>query len=239
MRELDGDLTLQRRFAAHVRAPAVNFLPEFDDARLAVYRRLFFNNVYGLLASNFPVAFKIIGAPKWRMLCRAFYAEHACHNPRFTEFASQFLDFAAARPELFKQPDFLGELLHYEYVETELTLACDPAETLMQPSSKTSSIELSSLARLLAYRYPVHQLSEVNQPAKAPAQPTFLLVWRDPSDQVRFEALSAGAMRLLLPLADSALPKTKLIEGVAEQSDARVLVDRLLSLGALIISDST
>jgi uncharacterized protein len=239
MRERDGDLTLQRRFAAHMRAPAVNLLPEFDDARLAVYRRLFFNNVYGLLASNFPVAFKIIGAPKWRTLCRAFYAEYACNNPRFTEFASQFLDFAAARPELFKQPDFLGELLHYEYVETELTLAPDPAKSSARPGSEASNIMLSPLTRLLAYRYPVHQLSEANQPAKAPAQPTFLLVWRDPSDQVRFEALSPGAMRLLLPLADSAVPEIELFEGVSEQSDARVLVDRLLSLGALVISEST
>lgn len=233
MFELDRDQRLQQRFAAHLRAPASNLLPEFDDARLAVYRRLFFNNVYGLLASNFPVSVKILGSARWRTLCRAFYAEHACHNPRFTEFASQFLDFAAAKPELFKQPEFISELLHYEYVETELTLAPDPLKSVMPSDSDAVNIALSPLARLLAYRYPVHQLSEAFQPEAAPEQPTFLLVWRAPSDQIRFESPSAGAMQLLIPLADSVVVKAELIASSIDEGSALTLLNRLLELGAL------
>jgi len=228
---------LQRRFAAHLRAPELNPLPEFPDARLAVYRRLFFNNVYGLLASNFPVALAVLGAARWRILCRHFYAEHACHNPRFTEFAGQFLDFAAIRPEYFQQPEFLRELLHYEYVETELTLAPDSqllGKSAAALAQRHVQIALSPLARLLAYRFPVHRISQNYQPVEAEEQATFLLVWRDASDHIRFESLSAGAMRLLMPLAEAEVDKATLIASAADESAALALVDRLLTLGALV-----
>ena len=228
---------LQRRFAAHLRAPELNPLPEFPDARLAVYRRLFFNNVYGLLASNFPVALAVLGAARWRVLCQQFYSEHACHNPRFTEFAGQFLDFAAIRPEYFQQPEFLRELLHYEYVETELTLAPDrqlSENNDLDADHLDVQIALSPLARLLAYRFAVHRISQDYQPVEAGTQATFLLVWRDASDHIRFEALSAGAMRLLMPLAEAAVDKATLIASAADKSAALTLVDRLLALGALV-----
>ena len=235
MAELRADTqSLQRRFSAHLRAPETNPLSEFSDARLAVYRRLFFNNVYGLLASNFPVALAVVGAARWRILCRQFYAEYACHNPRFTEFAGQFLDFAAVSPLLFQQPEFLCELLHYEYVETELMFAPDPEPATLRVTGQVDAqIALSPLARLLAYRFPVHRICKNYQPEHALEQPTFLLVWRDLADMVRFEALSAGAMQLLMPLAESSADKFALIEAAEDKNSAQALSDRLLELGAL------
>ena len=53
---------LQYAFAAHLRDPAAHPAPAgIEDRRLQIYRELFYNNVEGLLASNFPVIRRVLG----------------------------------------------------------------------------------------------------------------------------------------------------------------------------------
>ena len=52
----------QAAFAAHLRDPEANPAPPGIEARrMAVYRDLFFNNIAGLLAGNFPVIRRTLG----------------------------------------------------------------------------------------------------------------------------------------------------------------------------------
>ena len=82
---------LQRDFAAHLRDPARNAAPDgLEDRRVAVYRELFYNNIEGLLAGNFPVIRRITPDAQWHALARGFYAEHASHTPLFTEIGREF-----------------------------------------------------------------------------------------------------------------------------------------------------
>lgn len=185
---------LQLAFAAHLRNPALAAPQGLAEARVEVYRSLFFNNVANFLAQSFPVSQSILGDSAWRVLCRAFYSQHRSHAPLFPELPQEFLKFIQAEPQLVKAWPFLVELLHYEWVETALGYAADdlPAKRAVALSEP---LVLSPLALPLAYQFPVHKLSPFNLP-KVSESPTFMLVWRDRAEVVRFQVLSASAVQL-------------------------------------------
>lgn len=57
----------QLEFAAHLRHPQLNKAPDnIENRRLAIYRKLFFNNIEGFLASGFPILKSIIQPQNWR-----------------------------------------------------------------------------------------------------------------------------------------------------------------------------
>jgi hypothetical protein len=192
-------------FAAHLRDPdAAPAPPGLEDRRLAIYRELFYNNIEGLLASNFPVMRKLLGDERWHALVRGFYREHRCHTPLFPEIGRELMRYLEVRQaEGRGDPPFLLELAHYEWVELALALeeteldaiAVDPDGDLLDASPAPSP-----LAWPLAYTWPVQQLRAEYQPDVPPAQPTFLLVVRDRADQVQFKAIDALGYQLLQAL---------------------------------------
>ena len=125
-------------------------------------------------------------------------------------------------------PPFLLELAHYEWVEQALLISDAelPAENpLLLDDPLSQTIYLSELAWPLAYRFPVHRIGPDYQPNCPPAEPTFLLVYRDRDDQVKFLEIGSGAYLLLETLrsegplqATVALAETE-IAGSADQQD--------------------
>jgi len=61
---------------------------------------------------------------------------------------------------------------------------------------------LSPLAWVLAYQYPVHRIGPSYRPESA-EQPTYLAVYRDRDDKVRFMELNAATARLLERVRDN------------------------------------
>jgi hypothetical protein len=189
-------------FARHLRDPGQAPAPAgIEDRRLQIYRELFYNNVEGLLASNFPVLRKLLGDARWHALVRDFYREHRCHTPLFPEIGRELIRYLEARQAQGRgDPAFLLELAHYEWVE--LALALD--ETDLEAIACERDAELltgipvpSPLAWPLAYVWPVQQLRADFQPEVAPAQPTFLLVVRDRADRVQFKGIDALGFELM------------------------------------------
>lgn len=189
----------------HLRDPQTSPAPAgIEDRRLAVYRDLLFNNIEGLLAGNFPVISKLLGEARWKALVRDFYREHRCHTPLFPEIAREFLRYLEDHPD--REPAFLRELAHYEWVELALqiaeddagTIAADPAGDLLDDAPV-----LSPLAWPLAYAWPVHRIGPGFQPGQPPASPTLLLLRREADGQVRFSELSPLAFRLVQRLHES------------------------------------
>jgi hypothetical protein len=90
------------------------------------------------------------------------------------------------------------ELAHYEWVEMALQqseaepLACGDTEGLLD-----RPLQVSPLALLLAYAWPVQLVGPQFQPDAPLDQPTLLLVRRDPDFSVKFSELSPLAFRLL------------------------------------------
>ncbi len=199
----------QYAFAAHIRDPARAPAPAgIEDRRMAIYRDLFFNNVNGFLADTLPVLHEILDADAWQALARDFFARHQSHSPYFLDIPREFLTYLdeerGDRPE---DPPFLRELAHYEWVELALSVhdeEPDLSDVDVQGDPLHGHPLLSPLAWPLSYRFPVHRISPDFQPDAPPAQPTQLVIYRDPDDRVRFLELNPVSARLLGLIAEQA-----------------------------------
>lgn len=189
----------QREFAAYLKNPDRNPPPaDVPEERMALYRELFYNNIDNCLSGNFPVLKAILGDSDWRALVKDFYAVHRCATPYFAEIAEEFLDYLRHERDHPADYPFLAELAHYEWAELALAVASDePVPSRPDRLEARACIRLSPLAWPLAYRFPVHRIGPDFLPGAAPAQPTFLLVYRDPLDVVRFMEITPVTYRLL------------------------------------------
>lgn len=193
---------VQRAFARHLRDP--DHAPPPDDIeprRMKVYRELFFNNLSSLLAGTYPVLHAILGPARWGALVRDFMVRHQARTPLFTEVPQELLRFLQeTRQDELGDPPFMLELAHYEWVELALQVAPDPPaadDVDRQGDLLAGTPVVSPLAWPVAYDWPVHRLSVDHQPTTPPAQPTFLVVFRDRDDAVRFMEINAVTARLL------------------------------------------
>jgi hypothetical protein len=198
---------LTRGLAAHLRDPAAHPAPAgWEERRTAIYRRLFINNVLNLLSGNFPVACKVLGEKEFTTFVRHFYAEHASHTPLFPEIAREMLRFVEENPQYWAERwPFLYELMHYEWVELALAISAEEIDAV--PADRDGDLasgipQVSPLLWRLAYHYPVERIGADYQPMQPPAEPTFLAVWRDRADQVRFLRTNPIAAQLLNQLAE-------------------------------------
>jgi hypothetical protein len=199
----------QDALAAHIRDPErVQPPPGIEERRLKIYRDLFFNNVEGMLAGNFPVLRRIYGDAGWSALIRAFYRDHDCQTPLFTELAREFLRYLEARAGTDAgrdDPPWLQELAHYEWVELALQISearndeipHDPDGDLLNGRPL-----VSPLAWPLAYAWPVHRIGPDYRPDTPPEAPTLLMLRREPDGNVSFHALTPLVFRLLQRLEE-------------------------------------
>ncbi|ADE15793.1 conserved hypothetical protein [Nitrosococcus halophilus Nc 4] len=198
--EMPEFMRRQYAFAAHIRDPEKNPPPEdVTDRRMAVYRELFFNNLEGFLANNFPVLRSLLEDQAWHYLVRDFYARHRAQTPLFHEISREFLLYLETERTTSGDPPFLGELAHYEWIELALSLSdLEPSGDIDPEGDLLEGLPvISPLAWPLRYRFPVHRISRDYQPIEPEAQPTFLVVYRDPHDQVAFMELNPVTARLL------------------------------------------
>lgn len=218
--------TLRRQqfaFAAHLRDPAAHPAPlGIENRRLAVYRDLFFNNIEGLLAGNFPVIRKTLDDEAWRTLVRAFYARHRSRTPLFAEIGREFIRFLEARAEQDAgDPPWLAEMAHYEWVELALQISDEPRPGCDADGDPLEGIPvLSPQAWALAYRWPVPRIGPDFRPDTPPDTPTLLLVRRDARGDVRFAEISPLVYRLLQILDAGTATGRQALETLA--AEARV-----------------
>ena len=193
---------VQQAFTRHMRDPDNAPAPAgVEDRRMAIYRDLLFNNVQTFLAGCFPVLRKISSDAMWLGLMRDYFRTHRAHTPLFPRMPREFLQYLEQerghRPGDFP---FLLELAHYEWVETALIFdsrivdfsGVDPAGDLLNGVPV-----LSPLALALAYKFPVHKISQAHLPEAIPEQPTYIVVYRDRDDKVGFLELNPVSARLL------------------------------------------
>jgi len=233
---------LQRGFAAHIRDPQGHAAPaDVEDRRMAIYRRLFFNNISNLLASNFPVLHSLYSEPDWQALVRDFYSGYRCQTPLFPEIGKEFLRYLQVRRETqADDPPFMLELAHYEWVE--LALELDEREIDQVPADPdgdllAGKLVLSPLAWPLSYRFPVQRIGPDWQPRQAPEEATHLLVYRNRADQVKFMLLNPVTRLLLQQLSEhrdrSGQEQLHLLADAIAHPDS----DRVISAGAQVFAD--
>tara|TARA_R110000850_G_scaffold73647_4_gene161567 strand:+ start:772 stop:1524 length:753 start_codon:yes stop_codon:yes gene_type:complete len=229
---------LQQAFTGHLRHPEVNAAPGgIEDRRLAIYRDLIYNNIEGFIAGGFPVLREILADADWHAMVRDFVAQHKSRSPYFLEISQEFLLYLQNEraPATF-DPPFMLELAHYEWVELALDVAPGdlPAKPLLERSLLDSVVEVSPLLWCLNYRYPVHRLGPDYQPAEAPDEPTFLLVYRNRADQVAFIQSNAVTVRLVQLLQAGAASTRAALITLAEEAEFSDR-ERFVALGESIL----
>lgn len=164
--------------------------------RIGVYQQLLFNNVEGFCASAYPITKNILG-DNWLTMVRKFFKHHHSQTPLFREIAEEFLEYVQEKQNL---PAYMLELMHYEWVELALS-TLEEDEGLNEQATRLKAIDKNSLLKLkntswvLAYNYPVYEISPENIPTEP--QPSFLLVYRDSEDEIKFILLNPQMFLLL------------------------------------------
>jgi hypothetical protein len=192
----------QYAFAAHIRDPDNAPAPDgIETRRMAIYRNLFFNNLYSLLGKFFPVLRKIHTDDQWRRFVRGFMQHHQARTPYFLELPEEFLGYLQNEFEP-REDDypFLTELAHYEYAELALSVSAaeDDLTDVDREGDLLAEVPVkSSLAWAFAYRFPVHRIAPDFLPDAGDAQPVYLALYRDRDDEVGFLELNAVTATLL------------------------------------------
>ena len=168
---------------------------------MGIYRDLLYNNVEGFIANGFPVLRSIYSDDNWHKMVRDFFAHHQCTTPYFLEISQEFLDYLQSEREpQAEDPQGLLELAHYEWVELALMVADEEIDLNgIDPNGDLLAGHpvLSPLAWPLAYQYPVQRMGPDYLPAAPPEQPTYLVVYRNRNDEVRFLEINPVTARLI------------------------------------------
>jgi len=192
----------QYAFAAHIRDPDNVAAPDGIEARrMAIYRKLFFNNLFNLLATFFPVLRKIHSDDQWRRFIRGFLQHHQAQTPYFLQLPEEFLGYLQNefRPGDEDYP-FLLELAHYEYAELALAVSEEEGDlTGVDPDGDLlADVPVkSALSWTYAYHYPVHRISPDYLPDERDAQGVYLALYRGADGKVGFLELNAVTAALL------------------------------------------
>ncbi|MEP5568915.1 MAG: putative DNA-binding domain-containing protein [Halioglobus sp.] len=226
----------QLGMAAYLRDPSNTPAPAgVEERRLKIYRDLIYNNIEGFISGGFPVLRSLYDDHQWEELVRSFMDGHRCKSPYFLEISQEFINFLMSEHATRDcDPPFLAELAHYEWVE----LALDVAEEELSPQQEIQDLEqtklcLSSLAWVLSYQFPVHQIGANFRPETAEA-PTFLVVYRGYDDKVGFIALNAATARLLEMLrGNEDLTAEEVLQSLAAEMEMSFESIREFGLGQL------
>ena len=198
----------QYEFTAHIRDPIKNARPDgIEDRRMEIYRELLYNNIEGFIASGFPVIRKIYSDKNWHKMIRDFFANHQSHTPYFLEISQEFIDYLQnERQPQDEDPAGLIELAHYEWVEMALHVS-DETANMDNINANGDLLRqhpiLSPLAWPLVYKFPVHTMGPGNLPEEAPAQATYLVVYRNRNDEVHFLEINPVTARLIALLQEN------------------------------------
>lgn len=223
---------IQHQFAAAIRDPAQAIPAGVTPERMAVYQELFFNNVLNFVSSAFPVLTTLYQTSQWQAKVRRFFQSSHLHSPYFLDIAETFLSWLQQQTLLAEDPPFLLELAHYEWIELYLATAHRQNDLpWLQQIENSQPLAVDELALLLSYQFPVSQISVEFQPTQPTAQPSLLLVYRDPAQDIKFVALTQLSATVLQLLINT--PGQSLLElTMALQTLAPQLTNEALRAGA-------
>lgn len=232
----------QLQFTQYLRDPDNAPAPDLPAERMQVYCELIYNNIENFLASAFPVMRKILSDDVWHSLARDFIRDHQAQTPYFLQISEEFVQyFLQANHTLATQYPFLTALAHYEWIELVLDIADEelPPTTDLPDDIWPATFHMSPVSVLLAYPWPVHKISAEFLPQVS--SDTYLLVYRNRDDQVKFMELSAAASRFLQLCRDNPLPTCRqldqmVIEGLNKRQlmiQLPELIQKLHSLAVL------
>ena len=223
----------QIAFTAHIRNPSANKKPaRVQDSRMAIYREIVFNNILGAVSACFPVCKSILGVRAWRKLVRAFFAKHQATTPIFREIPQQFLQFIDTKIDF---PVYFQSLAHYEWVELAVaSVQTDPIKLSKKTDLLNEKPILAPAHMLLSYDYAVQSISKRHLPKGT--EQTYLLVFRNAENKVKFIALNPITFQLLNLIQTNELTGMQALTRLAEEI-AHPDVAVIITFGEEILAD--
>ena len=213
----------QIAFTQCLRHPSIAEMPVgVAPERMAIYRELIRNNLLGFVESTFPVSASLLPQALWNALCNDFMASARCQSPHFMDIPAHFLEHVAQLhwPQLAEYP-WLGELLHFEWME----LAVDVAETdeglTSDPiHSNASGWHVTANVWPMAYQWPVANWSASTNLEDIEKGLQGVLFWRD--QDLRTRMLTTTPLTLAVVDRLKASPWQTTSQLVAWATDAGV-----------------
>lgn len=244
---LPGFQALQLDFAAHIRNPEQNPIPNGIEARrMAIYTRLFYNNIESFCSMRFERTKALLGEERWHRMIRDFVHQHQCKSPYFTQISEELIAYLAIERSEPSDPPFLVELCHYEWLPLYFDRMIGVLPTY-QPCADplATKLKTSELSLVRRYVWPVNKIAIDFQPIEAPEKPTWALAFRNRADKVDIKHVDAFTANLVETLRT---PMTGLeaVKSVLENSTTldrtrakqlSVRLDDLVELDVLLIED--
>lgn len=125
-----------------------------------------------------------------------FFANHVSTTPHFSEIPEEFLAYLQNERNSATDFPFLFELAHYEWVEMALSISTAEFISLPLKNLTQAKLQLSPLACVLAYQFPVQKICPTFIPLES-SRPTFLTVYRNENDAVQFLEITPLTFQLL------------------------------------------
>ncbi len=219
-----------RTFGQHLRDPHHTARPSGLPARpMAVYGELLFNNLSGFVDACFPLCRQLLGEQRWLRLERRFWRDWPCQSPWFREIPQEFLLFLQQHGPQCRLPQWFAELAHYEWAEMAVDLMDTPTPAYGQEGDLLAdTIVVNPALMNLAYHWPVHRIGPAYRPRRQ--QITYLAVYRDQQEQVRFTQLTPASARLLALLSQAPQTGQQAIQQLAQELQHPV-PEQLLAFG--------
>ena len=209
---------------------------------MKIYNDLIYNNIEGFLSGGFPVVRSLYRDEDWHRLVRDFISSYRCSSPYFLEISQEFLNYLMqAREPSPVDPPFLLELAHYEWVELMLDVSTEefPVDAVDASGDLLEGVPVvSPLVLNLRYRFPVHTIGPGTEPDEPSAEPTFLIVYRNRQEKVRFMEANAATARLLelLSANDGGSRGRELLEQLAAEMNAES-VTSVVEFGSRMLAE--
>lgn len=193
---------IQKGFTSSIRDPEAETTPkDIEQRRMEIYQGLFYRNVESFMANSFRVLRKITPDEKWHAMIRHYFMTHQARTPLFPKMPQEFLQYLQEERE--PQEDdypFMLELAQYEWVEIDLSIDTRVIDThgVNEDGDLLEGVPvLNELIMPMAFQWPVHRISLDNLPESAPEHPTYLLVYRNKQDKVRFFEMNPVSARMI------------------------------------------
>ena len=224
---------VQAALSAHIRDPEFNPGPDGIEARrLAIYKRLFYNNIEAFCSKTFKAFRAVVDDEYWHSLIRDFMREHQCTTPFFREIPNEFLQFLVEHQKQDEKYPYIVELCHYDSVRIELYFATD---SVNRDSGHLTNLDqevaISPLVRLLSYQWPVHRIDkDFSLESLPPEHPTWIIAYRNKQDEVEFLVSNPRTLRML-ELLRTACTGNELVDslGAELEVDQGTLRDSVLT----------
>jgi len=194
-------MRLQRLFTRYLRDPDQEAPPPgHEDRRMAIYRRAIFANVEGFMKDNFPRVREIFDDERWNALVRDYLILHASRASAFVDLPLEFLEYLECEREDPADPPFLGELAHFDWLET--LIGADERQVDLTGIDRSGDLIKgipvpNPILEIVTYRFPVHTIGPEYQSIEPPPAATRIAVFRDLDNLYGFLDLSSASARLL------------------------------------------